>query len=61
MVHVQKTKEALLNAEDTDGNHQITIEDGGPKVCILRLLLLFDLLMTTIIGSLVGHFELWWP
>jgi hypothetical protein len=24
--------ERLIQTEDTDGNYQITIEDGGPKV-----------------------------
>lgn len=35
VVNVQHTLERLLAAEDTDGNFQITIEDGGPKVLSL--------------------------
>ncbi|KAK9474449.1 trehalase-domain-containing protein [Dipodascopsis tothii] len=32
LVNVDQTLAALLEAEDTDGNMQITIEDDGPKV-----------------------------
>jgi neutral trehalase len=30
---VDSTLKQLLEQEDADGNHQITIEDQGPKVC----------------------------
>ncbi|KAF2398202.1 neutral trehalase [Trichodelitschia bisporula] len=36
IVEVQSTQEALLDREDTDHNHQITIDDTGPKVLVLR-------------------------
>jgi alpha,alpha-trehalase len=32
VVNVQETMDRLVATEDTDGNYQITIEDGGPKV-----------------------------
>ncbi|KAF8471180.1 neutral trehalase [Kalaharituber pfeilii] len=35
LIDVSRTKAALLAAEDTDANYQITIEDGGPKVLAL--------------------------
>jgi hypothetical protein len=34
VVNVQETMDRLVATEDTDGNYQITIEDGGPKVRI---------------------------
>lgn len=33
MINVESTLKNLLEAEDTDQNMQITIEDQGPKVC----------------------------
>ncbi|GMM32502.1 alpha,alpha-trehalase [Martiniozyma asiatica (nom. inval.)] len=33
--NVSKTLESLLNAEDTDQNNQITIEDKGPKLMVI--------------------------
>jgi len=35
IVDVERTLLTLLESEDTDGNMQITIEDGGPKVIML--------------------------
>lgn len=32
LINVESTYRSLLASEDTDGNFQITIEDGGPKV-----------------------------
>lgn len=36
VVPVASTLEALLKAEDTDGDHKITIDDTGPKVFVTR-------------------------
>lgn len=33
LIDVDETLHSLLEREDTDRNMQITIEDGGPKVC----------------------------
>ncbi|OLL26382.1 Neutral trehalase [Neolecta irregularis DAH-3] len=35
LIDVETTTKLLLESEDTDGNHQITIEDVGPKVLTL--------------------------
>lgn len=35
VINVQETMDRLVATEDTDGNYQITIEDGGPKVLSL--------------------------
>ncbi|KAF8538529.1 hypothetical protein BDD12DRAFT_841957 [Trichophaea hybrida] len=35
IINVQDTMDRLVSTEDTDGNYQITIEDGGPKVLSL--------------------------
>lgn len=35
LIPVESTLEALLAREDTDKNSQITIDDAGPKVCLL--------------------------
>ncbi|KAF3940330.1 Trehalase [Dactylella cylindrospora] len=34
-INVNSTLQSLLESEDTDGNYQITIDDGGPKVLSL--------------------------
>jgi neutral trehalase len=36
IVNVQATLKDLLQQEDTDRNHQITIDDNGPKVSVSR-------------------------
>lgn len=36
IVNVEATLNDLLQREDTDRNHQITIDDDGPKVSVLR-------------------------
>lgn len=36
LIQVDATLDSLQSQEDTDGNMQITIEDNGPKVRILR-------------------------
>ncbi len=35
IVNVKATLKDLLDREDTDQNHQITIDDNGPKVDLL--------------------------
>jgi hypothetical protein len=37
LINVDSTLEALQKQEDTDANMQITIEDNGPKVSLLKL------------------------
>jgi hypothetical protein len=37
LLNVEKTLERLLAGEDTDQNHQITVEDDGPKVSFSHL------------------------
>lgn len=32
IVDVERTKKHILEQEDTDGDHQITVQDMGPKV-----------------------------
>lgn len=39
LIDIDATLRSLLEREDTDRNMQITIEDVGPKVSLLRLFL----------------------
>lgn len=62
LIDVESTWDALLHREDSDSNYQITIEDVGPKVKLLRGRHLRDTTKTNQHGTdtLSRHCRIWW-